>query len=346
LLCKKCWHDNPDKNRYCGMCGTPLEPQAEPAKETPPPPATRPVVASPPPTAQPVVASRSSSTLPCLDRAATTPPSKASSRSTLSGPSFLGLNDEPTSGSSYLLDGEEEGGHWGLLIASVLLVVAAVAGYYFRAELSAQAAPLSAWVMERVNPHPPAPKPPPAAPVAANPTAPATESGSANAGSDTQSAATSPSPTAEEKAPAADVKSAEPAQPAPEAAESPAPKTKSQEPAKYARTSRPKPAAEAAQDDPTLKLAQKYLRGQGVRQDCTTGMAYLREAMKRPSAAAYSQMGALYATGTCVPLDRVAAYRWFSTALQMAPSNPWLARERDELYGQMSSAERRQADTQ
>jgi hypothetical protein len=57
-------------------------------------------------------------------------------------------------------------------------------------------------------------------------------------------------------------------------------------------------------------------------------------------------MGALYATGTCVPLNRVTAYHWFSSALQMAPSNPWLARERDELYAQMSTAERRQADRQ
>jgi hypothetical protein len=47
-----------------------------------------------------------------------------------------------------------------------------------------------------------------------------------------------------------------------------------------------------------------------------------------------------------VPLDRLAAYRYFSSALQMSPNNAWLAQERDELYGQMSSAERRQADRQ
>ena len=57
-------------------------------------------------------------------------------------------------------------------------------------------------------------------------------------------------------------------------------------------------------------------------------------------------MGALYATGTCVPLARLNAYRWFTSARQMAPGNPWLARERDQLYAQMSSAERRMADPQ
>jgi TPR repeat protein len=126
-----------------------------------------------------------------------------------------------------------------------------------------------------------------------------------------------------------------------------APEKRTERAAKYTRASRPKPTDEVAPEyDPLLQLAQKYIHGQGVRRDCATGMAYLRQAMKRPNFAAASQMGALYATGTCVPLDRVAAYRYFTAALQMAPSNPWLARERDELYGRMSSAERRQADRQ
>jgi len=95
-----------------------------------------------------------------------------------------------------------------------------------------------------------------------------------------------------------------------------------------------------------LKIAQKYLHGQGVRQDCVTGLAYLREAMRQPNAPAESQMGALYATGTCVPLDRLVAYRYFTSAMRLAPDNAWLGMERDKLYGQMSSAERHQADQQ
>jgi hypothetical protein len=38
----------------------------------------------------------------------------------------------------------------------------------------------------------------------------------------------------------------------------------------------------------------------------------------------------------------VEAYRWFSSALEVDPRNPWLARERDSLYGEMTAAERRQ----
>jgi TPR repeat protein len=153
----------------------------------------------------------------------------------------------------------------------------------------------------------------------------------------------------EKSAPAAEVKSSEGVKPVPEAAEDTAPKKKTEEPARLARASRPKPrVAEAVppKDDPLLKLAQKYIHGQGVRQDCTTGMAYLREAAKRSNPEAASQMGALYATGTCVALDRVAAYRWFTSAMQMTPDNPWLGQERDKLYGQMTIAERRQADRQ
>ena len=337
MLCQSCGHDNPEKNRYCGMCGVRLQATAEPAKET-----------APPPPARAAGASRASSSILGLDGEAAPPPDRP--RPTVTGPSFLGLNSEPDP-SSYLLDeDEEEGGHRGLWMMLGLVVVLVAAGFYFRAELSARAAPLYAAVMERVNPKPPAPVAAPATPAATD-SAAATASTPPAATSDTPPATgPSPSPTPEEKSvPAADAKSSEAVKPAPDVAEDTAPKKQTAEPAKLARASRPKPRvadAVAPKDDPLLKLAQKYIHGQGVRADCATGMAYLREAMKRPSYAAASQMGALYATGTCVPLDRVAAYRWFTSAMQMAPKDPWLGQERDKLYGQMSSAERRQADQQ
>lgn len=341
MLCQSCGHDNPEKNRYCGMCGVRLQATAEPAREP----------AAPKPVARPAAAaSGSSSSILGLDREAAPPPDRP--RPVVTGPSFLGLNSEPDP-SSYLLDeDEEEGGHRGLWMMLGLVVVLVAAGFYFRAELSARAAPLYAAVLGRVNPQPPAPVAAPATPAATD-SATATASTPPPATSDTPpAAAASPAATPEDKpAPAtdtkADAKPAEPAKPASDVAEDTAPKKQTAEPAKLARASRPKPRvaeAVAPKDDPLLKLAQKYIHGQGVRADCATGMAYLREAMKRPSYAAASQMGALYATGTCVPLDRVAAYRWFTSAMQMAPKDPWLGQERDKLYGQMSSAERRQAD--
>ncbi len=351
LLCSRCGHDNPEQNRYCGMCGLRLEtPPAKPA-----------AVASPDPAAQPVRASAGPSILG-LD--AEPPPRRPPSpRPAITGPSFLGLGTEPT-GANYLLDEEEPRSHRGLWITLVLLVAAVLVGLQFRAELRARAGQLYAAVLERVNPQPPAPAAPaaPAAnPASPEPTAAAPQPSAPAAANDAlpgagvtpdvgpqPAGAPSPPSKADDKlVPAVSEKSAEPAKPGPDTGEDAAAKKNTGRAAKYAHASRQRPAdAVAPEDNPLLQLAQKYIHGRGVRRDCATGLAYLRQAMKRPNAAAASQMGALYATGTCVPLDRVAAYRYFTSALQMAPSNPWLARERDELYGQMSSAERRQADRQ
>ena len=342
LLCSRCHHDNPEPNRYCGMCGSPLEtPPAKPAE-----------AASPDKKAQPAKASTGTSMLGLNTEPLPSRP--AAPRPAITGPSFLGLGTEPASdGASYLLEDDERRGHRGLWIALVLLVAAVLAGWYFREEARPMAGQLYATVLARVNPQPPAPAAPaapPAEPASPEPTAAAPQpsaSAAANDAPPAAGAASSPSKPDDTGVSAAKEMSAEPAKPDPDATEDAAPSKNTGQAAKFAHASRQRPAeAVAPEDNPQLQLAQKYIRGQGVRQDCVTGLAYLREAMKRPNAAAASQMGALYATGTCVALDRLAAYRYFSSALEMSPSNAWLARERDELYGQMSSAERRQADRQ
>jgi hypothetical protein len=347
LLCSRCNHDNPEPNRYCGMCGFPLEtPPAKPAE-----------AASQDKEAQPARASTSTSILGL--NAEPLPPRPAAPRPAITGPSFLGLGAEPTPDrANYLLEDDEPHRHFGLWIALVLLVAAVLAGLHFRAEVRPLAGQLYGAVLARVNPQPPAPAAPAAPPVnpaSPEPTAAAPQpsaSAAANdappdVGSQPVGAASPPSEPDDKGVSAAKEKSAEPAKPGPDTSEEAAPSKNTGRAAKFAHASRQRPAEAAApEDNPQLQLAQKYIRGQGVRQDCVTGLAYLREAMKRPNAAAASQMGALYATGTCVALDRLAAYRYFSSALQMSPSNAWLARERDELYGQMNSAERRQADRQ
>jgi len=352
LLCRRCHHDNPEPNRYCGMCGFPLEtPPAKPAEAV-----------SPDKEAQPARASTGASILEL--NAEPLPPRPAAPRPAITGPSFLGLGTEPERDrASYLLEDDERRSHLGLWIALVLLVVAALAGWHFRAEARPMAGQLYATVLARVNPQPPAPAAPAAPPVEPalpEPIAAAPQPSASAAANDappaagvspdvepqSAGAATPPSKPDDNGVSAAKEISAEPAKPGPNNKEDTAPKNTPRA-AKLAHASRQRPTeAVAPEDNPQLQLAQKYIRGQGVRQDCVTGLAYLREAMKRPNSAAASQMGALYATGTCVPLDRLAAYRYFSSALEMSPSNAWLARERDELYGQMSSAERRQADRQ
>ena len=365
MVCKSCGYDNPETNRFCGMCGTrldakpkpaaevaPLDAKPKPAAEVAPPPAPQPP-ATPSTAARVAAAASRAQQTSILGLDGEAPPSAERPRARVTGPSFLGLNDEPSpNDADYLLDDEEQGGHFGLIIASLLLIAVAVGAFHYRAQLSAYAAPLYAAVLQRVNPQPPAPAPPPSP--ASTDSAAATTSAPPPAASDVPPAAASPAATPEDKSvPAADTKAdtepLEPAKPAPDTAKEAAPKRPAEEPAKLERASRPKPrVAEpvSPENDPLLKLAQKYIRGEGVRADCTTGMAYLREAMKRPNYAAASQMGALYATGTCVREDRVAAYRWFTSAMQMAPDNQYLGLERDKLYGQMTSAERHQADQQ
>jgi len=334
------------------MCGFPLEaPPAKPAE-----------AASPDKEAPAAKASAGTSILglnedPVLPR-------PAAPRPAITGASFLGLGTEPDPDrASYLLEDDEPHHHFGRWIALALLVAAVLAGWHFRAELRPRAGQLYAGVLARVNPQPPAPTPPaapPADPAPSEPTTTAPQPSASVATNDVPAtgappdveplsagAATPPSQADDNKAAAAKEESTEPAKPGPANQEEAAPSKNTVRTARLAHTGRQKPAeADAPEENPQLVLAQKYIRGQGVRQDCVTGLAYLREAMKRPNSAAATQMGALYATGTCVPMDRLAAYRYFSSALQMAPSNAWLARERDELYGQMSSAERRQADRQ
>jgi len=351
LLCSRCHHDNPEPNRYCGMCGSRLEM----------PPAKPPEAAAPDKEAQPARASTGTSILGLNAE----PPRPAAPRPAITGPSFLGLGTEPDPDrASYLLEDDERSGHLGLWIALVLLVAAVLAGWHFRAEARPMAGQLYAAVLARVNPQPPAPAAPAAPPMdpaspepagaAPQPSAPTATNDAPPLAGDPPDArpqsavdASPPSKPDDTGVLAAKERSTQPAKQGQDNQEEAALSKNTARTAKFAHASRQRPAEAAApEDSPELRLAQKYIRGQGVRKDCVTGLAYLREAMKRPTAEAASQMGALYATGTCVALDRLAAYRYFSSALQMAPSNAWLARERDELYGQMSSAERRQADRQ
>jgi hypothetical protein len=149
MRCARCGNDNPDENRFCGMCGATLlkvpaasvaETQtqraagASPALPSPVtvaavPPVEPPRVAPPPPRAEPVR-------------------SEPRSEPTISGPSFLGLNDpgprkrgslsiDPHSSSNsrsldYLLDDEEEprrGGAGKFVLILLALALAVGFGY-------------------------------------------------------------------------------------------------------------------------------------------------------------------------------------------------------------------------
>lgn len=139
MRCARCGNDNPDQNRFCGMCGAtllsaPAAQAAEPVSVTAPGPAVAEVVTAP--------ARASEAPRAAVPEGSSSSPSSSSSSSPISGPSFLGLSDpapskpvgrkraslsiDPHSAPGnleYLLDEEEPQHHWG--IGKILLILIA-----------------------------------------------------------------------------------------------------------------------------------------------------------------------------------------------------------------------------
>ena len=101
VRCEQCGHESAPRYHYCGMCGAKLPPP-----EPPPPP--KPLGAEPP-RPEPV---RQVSNEPVRQ---------------VSGPSFLGLADEPSSSVSYLLEDELSESHWGRSVV-LLIILVGIAG--------------------------------------------------------------------------------------------------------------------------------------------------------------------------------------------------------------------------
>lgn len=96
--------------------------------------------------------------------------------------------------------------------------------------------------------------------------------------------------------------------------------------------------------DAPVRLAEMYIAGRGVPQNCEQATILLKAAAGKRNARARSKLGALYATGHCVPQDRVQAYNWMTMALQVDPSSEWTARYRQSLWSQMSADEKARAE--
>jgi TPR repeat protein len=93
--------------------------------------------------------------------------------------------------------------------------------------------------------------------------------------------------------------------------------------------------------DAPVKLADMYLTGRGVERSCDQGLVILRSAATRGNARAIARLGTLYATGICVPQNRVQAYEWMGTAAGHSPSlAAWAEQYRQNLWQQMTPAER------
>jgi len=248
----------------------------------------------------------------------------------VSGPSFLGLNDPAET--EYLLE-DERSSHGGLRALLLLIVLGAIAGLIFvQYRSSLKASPKS----------PEMPKPAPASlpqPHGQN-QPPVTDKAlvAVTGARDLQSGVMA-------VAKAAVTEESQNSRTEPDKPDKKAKKLT------VAETTRTEDADDPAPDPPAatknkpsaaLTKAQQYLHGRGVRQNCEQGLVYLKAATEQNDPNAAVQMAALYASGFCVHRDRVKAYQWFSSARDMEPKNRWITKNMNQLWAQMTSRERRQ----
>jgi hypothetical protein len=102
------------------------------------------------------------------------------------------------------------------------------------------------------------------------------------------------------------------------------------------------PAVVDNSDEP-VRQAEVYLSGKSVPQNCDEGVGILRAAATRGNTRSLIKLGALYATGNCVPMDRLIAYHYFSRAHLADPNNEWVEENRGMLWANMTDEERTRA---
>jgi hypothetical protein len=340
IRCEQCGHESDVRYRFCGMCGAKLPPPAAPSEP----------VAAKPPSGEP---------------------------RRVSGPSFLGLADEPSSSVTYLLEDELSESHWGRsLILLIILVGIGAAAWHWRAELrtyvvarlaqrpssnqseqvSSPEAPIStsgSEVAPGMASAGPAPieKPmtgvgdtvPTAQKAAAPASSPANSAVDNNQQPSTPAPATVPpsqtqaNPTPPATEPAAKLEQNARGETA--SAKEEAPK---HEPAVAKKSrSKVKETAPVSSDVDQLEAqGEKYLYGTGAPRNCSRAQTDLQAAAEQGSTKADTVLGTMYATGHCVARDLPLAYRWFARALQQDPNNARLQRDLQVLWNQMSADER------
>jgi hypothetical protein len=280
--------------------------------------------------------------VPAPRRAAPPPAPRESAPQPVSGPSFLGLGKEAAENRSvsYLLEDEPVERPWGRYLLLMLLAGAvAGAGWHWREDLGGLASRLSGR----------------ATGVAAQPN-------SAPAGSDkpeaSDPAAGAQGQTPTPSAPAATASGVDSA-PAPQPDQSQSSDQHqpgdSTSPAEVAK---PDASAEAPREiapavvpskvrapatDVLETEGQKYLYGNGVRENCGRARKDLLAAAQHSSAKAQNVLGTMYATGHCATRDLPTAYRWFGRSLRQDPSNSRIEQDLKVLWNQMTPEERKLA---
>jgi len=92
--------------------------------------------------------------------------------------------------------------------------------------------------------------------------------------------------------------------------------------------------------DAPVRLADLYVKGDGVPRSCEQALILLNTAAAKGNARARNRLASMYNSGTCVQRNRVEAYRWLSSALAADPNSDWAQQNRDLIWQQMTPEER------
>ena len=370
MRCARCGNENPDGNRFCGMCGATLLTAPAPVASAP----AQVTSARPPVVPVPAPSSAAQPQPPVTPRTST----PVSEEPVISGPSFLGLNEPAprkraslsadhgasSNNLDYLLEDEEEprrGGATKYVLILVALALAVGFGYlrWKNQKFGWLGAGTSKPSATAQNPDTADPSiTPPASTGATTPastpsiqpeTSPAPAVSPAAGATTSNPPAATPAGTSTPDGAASTAASpkAAPASSTPATSDSPATSADSPAPAN------PKPsvpddqppaaAVKPAKPVDPVREAQKYLYGKGVPQDCERGMRLLKPAANQANPRAMIEMGALYSAGLCTPHDLPTAYSWFSKALRKDPDNEAAANDLQKLWGEMTQPERQLA---
>jgi hypothetical protein len=352
LICSYCSHDNPDNFYFCGACGKPVRGAASRLEPAAP---SEPRSADPTSSAIAPQSGESRAGLSTIDpdlyprRAGEVPqPIRLPSgyRSALLG--MAPESDEP--GYSYLLE-EDRPSRWRFLVTAIILFTLGGLAYWqislhggFSGTLNAFRNAQQQDQQRRAD--------------ASHQAGPANDS-DAKPSDESAATARKEAPTPGQAAPAGAAKAPPPdnqstrAAVAPKEAAEPAATPSTQEtsaavPAKSAAEAtqpaslrQSEPAAPAV--DENTRLAEKYLYGEGVPQDCSRAVGLIKPAASSANPKAQSMLGTMYATGHCVPRDLPTSYRYFALALRQEPRNQWVEKDMEMVWNQMNPSEKQLA---
>lgn len=375
VKCEKCGYENFPQHRFCGMCAAPLRIPGVAAPPPSPPAAKTSLL--PVQHATPKYEERPAT--PVEERSAT--PLKEAAPQKVSGPSFLGLGQEPVEDKSfsYLFEDETPTHRGRNLVVILLIAAAAVAAiWHWRQDLrvvvdrllNTLPAATKPAATDKTDSNPPAPAttdataassnspttaPQPGGtatptPAAQNPIPPATDAATAPPQASAKTNSTQGGAEAQAQAQAPNQSPAENASPKAPPAHEESGNAADADEAPISPSNARKPVTKAARTAPMTSRAddleaqgEKYLYGNGVPENCTRARTNLMAAAEHSNAQAQSVLGTMYATGHCATRDLPTAYRWFGRSLRQDPKNTRLEKDLQVLWNQMTPDERQLA---